>query len=90
MDALRAGVLEKPRLRDGVLVVDGHLRVIALLEAHRAPVEYVDCGDENHLLPAVSSRVLVKSTFLVKTSNSEQLYALSTILPKFSSNSNPR
>ena len=90
VDALRAGILEEPCLRDGILVVDGHLRVIALLEAHRAPVEYVDCGDENHLLPAVSSRILVKSTFLVKTSNSEQLYAPSTILPKFSSSCNPR
>ena len=90
MDALRSRLLKKVRLRHGIIVIDSHLRVVAFLQAHCTSIENVDCGDENHDLPAVSSRILVKCTFLVKTSNSEQLYALSTIPPKFSSSRNPR
>lgn len=90
MNTLCSRFLKEMCLRHGIVVVDGHLRIVALLEAHCTSIQNVDCGDENHDLPAVSSRILVKCTFLVKTSNSEQFYTLSTIPPKFSSNRNPR
>ena len=46
-----ARIAESPRLGGGVVVINGHLIVIALVQPHGLAAAQVDGGEQFHLLP---------------------------------------